>query len=161
LGTDFPDLEKEFQEEVEGITEALKELGWKLDAPDAPSRLNQTLKLRATALSIWAEIAMPIRRRGEIIFRLWPPRDVFGSPIIQSLPLDEYLIGATMISAEYSLQIKRLTESLRTWRLTAILSISLISATVVLHFIKGEVGAVVTMAVVGAIFLLAHLKSWI
>lgn len=143
METGFPDLEKEFYEEIKAIEETLNELGWKprvvkkqQNVPEYLSKINQSIKIRAEAMSIWEEIAVPTRRRGEIIFRIWPPRDLLGSPIIHALPIDAVLISVTKQSAEDRIEIERLRKLLQKWQAIAIIFIFIL-VIVLLTLLKG------------------------
>lgn len=143
METGFPDLEKEFHEEVKAIWETLNELGWKPGAtkkqknlPESFQKFEQSVNLHAEAMATWEEIAVPVRRKGEIIFRIWPPRDLLGSPIIHALPIDAVLTSVIKQSAEDRIEIERLRKLLGKWQAIAIIS-TLILSFVLLTLLKG------------------------
>jgi hypothetical protein len=78
------------------------------------------LNTQADALGIWDKIAIPIRRRGDLVFRILAPRDVMGSPIVEALPVDHYIRGVSVKTAEDAASINHLTEMLNRWRNTSI-----------------------------------------
>ena len=46
---------------------------------------------RARALKLWEQVAFPYRRRGAVVYRIFAPRDIFGSPIVDAMSLDEFI----------------------------------------------------------------------
>ena len=126
MPTAVPELEKSFRDEVGAIRDSLKDAGhtpalarWqKGSAGDAQSMMIR-LNTQADALGIWDEIAIPVRRRGDLVFRILAPRDVMGSPIVQALDIDEYIRGASIKTAEDAACISRLTKRLSHWRLVS------------------------------------------
>jgi hypothetical protein len=128
MNTDFHTLEKEFREELQAIREALDQLGhepeladWQKSSSDARRRVMQSLNQSAEALNVWDEIGVPIRRRGNTVFRIWAPRDVMGSPIIKALPADAFAIGAAEQTATDRIEIDRLKKLFENWRIAAII----------------------------------------
>ena len=65
-------------------------------------------------------IAIPVRRRGEQVFRILAPRDVMGSPIVQTLHVDHYIRGVSIKTAEDAAYIGGLTKKVSRWRLTSL-----------------------------------------
>jgi len=121
-------LEKEFREEVQAIRETLDELGhepdlaeWQKSSSEAGRRMERSLNQIAGALIIWNQIGVPIRRRGNIVFRIWAPRDVLGSPIIKALPVDAFINGVTEQTVADRIEIERLKRFLEKWRVAAII----------------------------------------
>jgi len=128
MNTDFHTLEKEFREELQAIRETLDQLGhepeladWQKSSSDAGRRVMQSLNQSAEALNIWDQIGVPIRRRGSTVFRIWAPRDVMGSPIIKTLPIDAFLIGAAEQTATDRIEIDRFKKLFENWRIAAII----------------------------------------
>lgn len=124
----FQVLEKEFREEVQAIRETLDELGhepevaaWQKSSTEGGRKMMQSMNQVARALSIWDQIGMPIRRRDNIIFRIWAPHDVMGSPIIKALPVDAFINGAAEQTASNLIEIGRIKRLLEKWRLAAII----------------------------------------
>ena len=135
IGTCFAAIEKEFREEIETIRETLDELTPEPELADSPDSVNgaerrmmKSLDRAAQALRIWDEISVPIRRRGDIVFRIWSPRDVMGSPIIKALPIDAFVHGVVEQTAKDQVDIERLRASMGNWRLVAIVLVVLASA---------------------------------
>lgn len=151
LDTEFPDLEKEFYEEVRAIRETLDELGWEPISPrmrrNHPKRhstielpasffaFQKEIDLHATALILWQEIAVPIRRRGEFVFRIWPPRDLMGSPIIQVLPLSTFLVNVVRQSAEDRREAYHLKDQLGKWKAGATILAFLVGVGILTWFL--------------------------
>ena len=128
IDTGFRALEKEFREEVQAIRETLDELGhepeladWQKSSIEGGRKMMQSLNQVAGALSIWDEIGVPIRRRDNIIYRIWAPRDVMGSPIIKALPVDAFINGVTEQTASNLIEIERIKRLLKKWRVAAII----------------------------------------
>ena len=80
-----------------------------------------SLNTQADALETWDHIGLPVRRRVEVVFRILAPRDVFGSPLIQALHIDDYIRGVCTKTAEDAAQIARLEKRLNAWRFVSIL----------------------------------------
>ena len=109
-----PELEKAFYDEVNAIQDSLAE---SQEEPTSPQqRMMMSLNLRAKALGIWEEIAIPVRRREEQVFRILVPRDVMGSPVVQAIPVDQYLRGVSIRSAEDAAKLDILTREVSRWR---------------------------------------------
>ena len=128
VDTRFSTLEKEFREEVQAIRETLNELGhqpdvadWQKSSIDAGGKMMKGLNQAATALSVWDHIGVPIRRRGDTVFRIWAPRDVMGSPIIKALPIDVFVNGVADHTISDRIEIERLKKNLDKWRVVAVI----------------------------------------
>ena len=80
-----------------------------------------SLNQAASALSIWDQIGIPIRLRGDIVFRIWAPRDVMGSPIIKALPIDVFVNGVAEHTVSDRIEIKRLKKNIDRWRVATII----------------------------------------
>ena len=126
--TRFSVLEKEFREEIDAIRETLDELAHESELADsqkssrgAEQSMMKSLNQIAEALSIWDQIGVPIRRRGDIVFRIWAPRDVMGSPIIKALPIDTFINCVAEQSVSDRIEIERVKTSRQRWRITAIM----------------------------------------
>ncbi len=126
--TDYSELENEFRAEVAAIREALKSRGhipqsadWHEGSSPESASLWTDLNRSADALSLWDRFGMPIRRRGDLVFRLWAPRDVLGgAPIIKSLPIDLYIAGVAQKTAVDLAEIACHQAEIRRWRNIAI-----------------------------------------
>lgn len=125
--TTAPELEKAFQDEVGAIRESLKDAGhtpalaeWQKGSTEAGRQVMMGLNRQADALGIWDKIAIPVRRRGNLVFRILAPRDAMGSPIIEALPVDQYIRGVAIKTAEDAVSINHLTVMLDRWRTTSI-----------------------------------------
>ncbi len=133
----YPVLEEEFDQEVRAIREALEELGcepglsdWQKGSEDVGRKLMIGLNMAAGTLSIWDDISVPIRRRGNVVFRLWSPRDVAGTPVIKCLPVDTFIIAMAQETASQRFMIDRLQK----WRIGAIVLAYLLFLAVLLLF---------------------------
>ncbi len=122
----MPDLSKEFFEEVSAIRDSLKELGhkgelapWQRSGLEAGKRMMEGLNRHAEALGLWDELCFPMRRRGDLVFRIKSPGDAMGTPIIQALSLDGYVRGVTVQTARAAIEIAALTRSRDKWRVAA------------------------------------------
>lgn len=121
-------LENEFREEVRAIRETLDEQGhepklanWQKGSDGAGRKVMQSLNQVAEALDVWGEIGVPIRRRDEVVFRIWAPRDVMGSPIIKSFQVDMFINGVAEQTAKGLIEIERLKKILEKWRAASIM----------------------------------------
>lgn len=125
--TPVPALEKAFRDEVGAILDCLKDAGhkprlakWQKGSTEAERQVMMGLNTQADALGIWDNIAIPVRRQGDLVFRILAPRDVMGSPIIEALHIDRYIRGASIKTTEDAASISRLTQLLNRWRVTSL-----------------------------------------
>jgi len=107
LPTPVPELEEAFRDDVGAIRESLKEVGhipalagWQRGSRGVARTMMMSLNTQADALGIWDEIGIPVRRRGDLVFRILAPRDVMGSPIVQALHVDDYIRAVSTKTAE-------------------------------------------------------------
>jgi hypothetical protein len=124
--TPMPDLSKDFFEEVAAIRDSLKELGhkvqlagWQKSGLEAGERMIEGLNRHAQALGFWDELCFPVRRRGDLVFRIQSPRDAMGTPIIQALGVDDYVRGTTIRTARAAVELAALAKSRDRWRVAA------------------------------------------
>jgi hypothetical protein len=128
-------IEEEFFAEVKAIHQCLDRHGndpglakWqstrkkkkgKTD-PDVEA-MYRSLNQRASALSIWDEIAYPLRFRGGpgIVFHISSPRDISGSPIIRGMRVDEFIRGVSVRTAQDQQEFARVRTLLDRWKLAA------------------------------------------
>ena len=127
MPTPAPEIEKAFYDEVGAIRDSLKDAshipalaGWQKGSTGAARTMMMGLNTQADALGIWDRIAIPVRRRGDLVFRILAPRDVMGSPIVQALHIDYYIRGVSTKTAEDAACISRLTEKLNRWRVASL-----------------------------------------
>lgn len=118
-------LNEEFDMEVMAIQECLEETGyvpdfenWQLSEGPA-GRVYSSLNTRAMALSVWERIAFPLRRRGDVVYRICAPRDVLGRPLIDALIVDDFVRGISLQSANDKIDLARLKSSLVLWKRVA------------------------------------------
>lgn len=141
MPTSVPELEKCFYDEVDAIREALKDqghspplAGWQKNSTGAARRVMMGLNAQADALTIWDEIGVPIRRRGDSVYRILAPRDVMGSPIIEALDVDWYIRGASAKTADDAARIANLTRTLSQWRVISFALAAIVVLLVVWRF---------------------------
>lgn len=122
----MPDLSKDFFEEVSAIRDSLKELGhkvnlaeWQKSGHEAGERMMAGLNRHAEALALWDQLCFPVRRRGDLVFRIQSPRDAMGTPIIQALTVDDYVRGTSVRTARASADLAGLAKSRDRWRVAA------------------------------------------
>jgi hypothetical protein len=137
-GVDSPvsALSKDFVEEISAIRDSLKEIGskielaaWQKSGLKAGERMMEGLNRHGEALGLWDELCFPVRRRGNLVFRIQSPRDVMGTPKIQPLLLDDYIRGVSIQTAHATLEIAGLTRSRDKWRVaTGVLGLLLLFA---------------------------------
>ena len=113
-----------FSEEVKAIRESLRDTGdepelteWQKGSTGAARNLWISTNIQADALEFWEVIALPVRRRGDLIFRILAPRDVMGSPIIQILNVDDYIRGVSIKTSEDKIRITQMEKKLGNWKL--------------------------------------------
>lgn len=78
------------------------------------------LNRRAEAMSLWDRLAVPVRVKGDVAYRIWAPRDVFGTPIVHSVPLQLFVAGVCQKTAEDHVAILQFKEQLARWRTGAL-----------------------------------------
>ena len=116
-------LNEEFFAEVRAIQDVLKnsfpltKTGDEL--VDAGSEVEEGMNRRARAMSLWEQIAFPLRRYGDIIFRVRAPRDISGNPIIEAALTDDFIRGVSTHTAKDKVEIARLQKRLSLWKLIA------------------------------------------
>ena len=113
-----------FSEEVKAIRESLKDTGyepelaeWQKGSTRAARNLWASTNIQTDALGFWEEIAIPVRRRSDLIFHILAPRDVMGAPIVQILHVDDYIRGVSRKTSEDKLRIARMEKKLGNWKL--------------------------------------------
>jgi hypothetical protein len=100
-----------------------------------------SMNQRAVALDVWEQIAFPLRRRGDIIYRICAPREVLGgTPIVDAVATDEFIRGVSSATARYAQELARLRRRLRMWRLSGAVT----GAVLVLLFVIRWGGGVLT-----------------
>jgi hypothetical protein len=117
------DLNKDFFAEVSAIQDVLKKCSQATQTGDALEDARNTVRAdtnrRARAMSLWEQIAFPLRRYGDIVFRIRALRDIFGTPIIEALLTDDFIRGVSIQTAKDKGQIARLKKSLNLWKFIA------------------------------------------
>lgn len=120
-------LNEEFDAEVKAIHECLDRFErlprfakWQ-ETKDPNARLMyKSLNQRADALQIWEHIAFPLRRRGDIVFRIFAPRQVLGgAPMIGALHVDDFIRGVSSHTVRDKHEIARLRKQLNVWKIIA------------------------------------------
>lgn len=117
-------IQSEFSAEVKAIHDSLVDGGyvprfakWQRVKDVNGQALYKSMSIRATALSLWEQIAFPIRRHGDYVFRIWAPREVFGgSPIIHAVPVGRFARGAALRTAKDTQELVHLRQRLKLWR---------------------------------------------
>ena len=56
-----------------------------------------------------------------MIFRIWAPRDVMGSPIIKNIPIDVFINAVARQTASDLIENERIKKLLEKWRGAALL----------------------------------------
>jgi hypothetical protein len=116
-------LNNDFFAEVSAIQDVLKKWSPATQTGDALEDARNTVEAdtnrRARAMSLWEKIAFPVRRSGDIVFRIRAPRDIFGTPIIEALLADDFIRGVSIQTAKDKAQIARLKKSLNLWKFIA------------------------------------------
>jgi hypothetical protein len=126
----------QFTAEIKAIHESLDETGYKPVLADwqktnhsdpvlqkAASTMYTGLNQRGNALSVWEQIAFPIRRENNIVFRIHAPRDVMGGmPIIHALQVDDFIKGVSVFTVQQEVKIIQLQKQLTHWKAAALLA---------------------------------------
>jgi hypothetical protein len=124
LATGLEELRTEFSAEVKAIQDSLTDSGyvphfakWQRTKNVHGQALYKSMNIRSTALSLWEQIAFPIRQHGDYVFRIWAPREVLGGlPIIHAVPIGRFARGAALQMAEDAHELAELRQHLRLWR---------------------------------------------
>lgn len=112
------DLVDEFSEEIQTITKWLEsEEGW---ADTAAERVLQGANRRARAFQIWEWAGIPVRFKNGAVHRIIPPRDVAGTPIIRTMPAEEYVAGVAQVTAKYQTELQQMKRRARRWQMAAV-----------------------------------------
>jgi hypothetical protein len=86
----FKEIEYEFNEEFNAILEIVRQKDPKNDSSE--DIIMRTAEQIATALNIWDQIGVPIRRRGDILYRIWAPEQIIGgTPIIKACHIENFI----------------------------------------------------------------------
>lgn len=126
VATDYPELEKQFYEEVAALVdviegdEAATSSSEADDRTRAVSRMNRGLAKRAHAMSHWDRIGLPIRRWGEHIAFIRSPRDLMGSPTISTLPIEAFVPLVAVKTASDHFRILQLEARESFWKWTSL-----------------------------------------
>lgn len=124
-------LSEEFAAEVKAIQECLNThrhdpglAKWQRlerddEVAEAATQMYKSLNQRATAISLWEQIAFPLRKQGDILFRIRAPRDISGSPIIDPMLVDDFIRGVSSHTVGNKQEIARLQKRLNLWKLIA------------------------------------------
>lgn len=127
VSSNEPELKRQFRDEIAAITEALKGLGyrpkltnWQKRASEARQRLMTSMNVAAEPLGLWDEISVPVRRKGDLAYRILAPRDVLGSPTINAIPVDVYIREVCEQIAKDSVEKAQLQQRTNRWRFAAI-----------------------------------------
>jgi hypothetical protein len=107
-----PEVTAAYDAEVKAIRECMASLDPnELKDDDPSSRVNRQVNRIAQAISFWEEIAFPIRRIGDRVYRIIAPRDALnGRPIVKEMSADDYIRGSTAISAVNRAELIKLKE---------------------------------------------------
>jgi hypothetical protein len=84
---------------------------------------------RQRALRIWEQIAFPIRRSGDVVFRIR-----VGTSMIEAMPTDEFIRGACIQTTRNHQEMARLIHHLRFWRIVAALGIAVLFISIARHW---------------------------
>jgi hypothetical protein len=141
------EITAEFYTEVEAIQDSLLRLENVADvaAPGETELATATRQVlaganrRAKALSVWEKIAFPIRQRGSVVFRIVAPQDIFGTPIVDAMPVDEFIRRVSLQTIRDKQQLARLQTHLRRWWNAAGI-VAFIAAMFILHELSQVVG---------------------
>jgi hypothetical protein len=120
-------IEDEFGAEVNAIHDSLVERGhvprfakWQRVRDVNAQSLYKSMNIRASALSLWEQIAFPIRRHGDYLYRVWAPREVLGgTPIIHPMHIDRFARAVASRMTQDSQELARLRSRLKLWKAIA------------------------------------------
>jgi hypothetical protein len=133
--TGHPDVEREFQEEVNTIQQRLEQAqsdepaespagepaDGRFDTPISRSvarYLDMTDRwefYHSCAFKVWSDIAVPYRRSGDCVVRITAPRMHHGSPLIRAWSVDEFLRDIAVYSATTQYRVWQLTIQRNVW----------------------------------------------
>ena len=111
------EIQKQFFKEVKAIRKWIDEN----DTSTYRSPIDSGMIRQSLAFEIWDDYAVPLRWKGESIYRIWPPQDVMGSPTIKSVSIDEFLAFIALKSVHVEAKIESLNNQLSKWRNGAVI----------------------------------------
>ncbi len=92
-------IEKEFFEEIELLENAISEAAvnidlanWQKSKIKSMNKLYKGMNQRALAIQLWNCYAIPWRYKNGLIHLIWSPTDIYGTPIIHSLSVSDFLV---------------------------------------------------------------------
>lgn len=116
VATEFPEIEAQFYEEVAVFQEALEEPEPEgSDVQAAIARMNLGLDKRVYAFTNWERYAFPFRAAGDQVVHISAPRDLMGSPIIDALPVSDFVCSVALRSAAASYRVEQLKAQRNFW----------------------------------------------
>lgn len=122
-------LEKDFFEELLLLENLLKEMKYPIKLADWQKRTSiksgvdmfKSLNRRAYAIQIWEYYAIPWRYENDNVNFIWPPKDVMGTPVIHSYPVNIFLSQILdRLEKKFELQVE-LEKKLNVWRNIALI----------------------------------------
>jgi hypothetical protein len=125
------EIEHEFLEEIATLQKIMEEADvpadWQAGAKsEAAQRVNKGLNRRAHALQVWDWYAIPWRYKNGVIYLIWSPRDVFGSPIIHSYLVNDFLRGLAGKQEALFNQAAQNSKRLALWKNIGIISLTVL-----------------------------------
>jgi hypothetical protein len=136
MPTEHTDLEADFNKEVDAIKQWLEDNnveGKLLDyeKSDIPSvrKMFESIDRRSQAISLWNRYAIPLRIKKNWVYRIWAPRDIYGSPMIKRIRIEEFIMLVAEKTSEDRITLFRLKKRLRAWKRALFLIVLLLIAT--------------------------------
>ena len=126
-------FEKQYYEEIKLISEALRELdkgkdkdiGKFTELEKSQKEIEKFMKEGGLPSSIWEHIAIPYRTKGDLIFKITPPNDVFGSPIIDVLKAADFIVSISKYSAKAEIDLDILAGRANSFKVATIFTTAL------------------------------------
>lgn len=87
---------------------------------ESVNAINVSSVARANALEIWNNIAIRIKKDGPLVFFISAPVDIFLGPVIQVIPVDNYITSLAEKTSLDSSSISHLEQKLGYWKTAAI-----------------------------------------
>jgi hypothetical protein len=115
MPSESPELDSQYQEELKAIWENIQkhspDIG--LDpSEEVMTRFRASMTLQSTSMNIWDTFALPLRLHDGRVYRIWGSKDLMGTPVVKSMPVDSFLRSVAIKTAEDKAHIDKLNSRL-------------------------------------------------
>jgi hypothetical protein len=142
------EIEKDFNTEILTLVDLMKEADVPIDLADwqsgskfeAAEKMYKGMNMRAYAIQLWEWFGIPWRYKNGFLYLIWPPNDVFGTPIIHGYSINNFLEALTNKQEEHFVHLAKLDRKHKFWSTFGIITIILLSIVLIsltLNLIRG------------------------